>query len=308
MAYLVRGIAAMDTKINYNSTQNYSCWVCGSTRQVLLRQSTLNTPLSSSMFRITDAHYGQTSALYQCKECGVKQCNDLAQVLKFYQELEDKDYEASRTERAKQAQRILQTISTHRSSGKLLDIGAGSGILVEEAQKLGYIAEGVEPSKWLCNQAVERGLPVHHGTFPHVNINPPYEVVTLIDVIEHVSNPVELLKSIHPIMAADGIGVVVTPDVSSLAARIMGYRWWHYRTAHIVYFNRTTLELALTKANFRSLFVVRPNWYFSLPYLIERINCYLPNFLNFPIFKQAERITIPLNLFDSLLIVFTKST
>lgn len=286
--------------------QNHSCWVCGTTRQIIVRKSTRGTPLSSNLFKITDAHYGQTDTIYQCQTCGFRQCHDLGQVLDFYEKLEDKDYEASRAPRIIQAQCILKTLPIHSLSKRLLDIGAGSGILVEEAQKLGYIAEGVEPSEWLCDQAVKRGLQIHLGTLPHVNLSPPYDVVTLIDVIEHVSNPVELLNLTYQVMAENGFGVVVTPDVGSLTARLMGYRWWHYRIAHIGYFNRATLELALTNANFKPLFVVRPKWYFSIAYLIERINTYLPNLFHLPKFKWTENITIPLNLFDSILIVFTK--
>ncbi|NJO16919.1 MAG: class I SAM-dependent methyltransferase [Thioploca sp.] len=296
----------MITENSSNSNQNYLCWVCGSTRQFILRESIRGIPLSSSMFRITDAHYGQTGSIYQCQECGFRQCNGLEQVLNFYEQLEDKDYEASRAERAIQARRILQTVSVYRPSGRLLDIGAGSGILVEEAQKLGYIAQGIEPSKWLCDKAIERELSVHHGTLPHMNINPPYDVITLIDVIEHVSNPMELLRNIHQLMTKESIGIVVTPDVGSLTARLMGYRWWHYRIAHIGYFNQKTLNLALVNANLRLLFVLRPKWYFSMPYLIKRINIYLPRLFHLPVFKWMEHITIPLNLFDSILVVFTK--
>ena len=296
----------MTIKLDTLSTQNYSCWICGTTQQTIVKKSTRGTSLSPHLFKITDSHYGQTDTIYQCQKCGFKQCHDLKQVLDFYEQLEDKDYEESRTPRAIQAQCILKTLPVYQSSKRLLDIGAGSGILVEEAQKLGYLAEGVEPSKWLCDKAVERGLHVHLGTLPHQSLTPPYDIVTLVDVIEHVSNPVELLKLIYPVMSENGLGVVVTPDVSSFTARLMGYRWWHYRIAHIGYFNRTTLELALAKANFKPLLITRPKWYFSLDYLIERMNYYLPNWFHFPKFKWTERITIPLNLFDSLLIIFTK--
>jgi 2-polyprenyl-3-methyl-5-hydroxy-6-metoxy-1,4-benzoquinol methylase len=282
------------------------CWICGSTQQKLIRKSTLDKPLSSNLFKITDAHYGQTGNIYQCVQCGFKQCNDLREVLTFYQSLDDEAYEENRVERAKQARRILQAITLPSPPKRLLDIGAGSGILVEEAQKLGYKAEGIEPSKWLCDKAAERALSVHHGTLPHFDVKPPYDIVSLIDVIEHVPDPVDLLKKINQIMTDDGIGIIVTPDVNALAARLMGYRWWHYRIAHIGFFNRATLELALEKAGFRPLQVSRPWWYFSLSYLLERINVYLPRWFQIPLFRWTESIAIPLNLFDSLLMTFTK--
>ena len=79
--------------------------------------------------------------------------------------------------------------------------------------------------------------------FPTPSSPGPFEVVTLIDVIEHVPDPVDLMRRIKSVMAPDGICVVVTPDVNSVAARLMGWKWWHFRAAHIGYFNKSTLGL-----------------------------------------------------------------
>ena len=46
--------------------------------------------------------------------------------------------------------------------------------------------------------------------------------------------------------------VIVTPDIGSLAARIMGGRWWHYRVAHINFFNRRSLAWLLASTASRS--------------------------------------------------------
>ena len=53
-------------------------------------------------------------------------------------------------------------------------------------------------------------------------------------------------------MAKDGIGMMVTPDINSFFARIMGKKWWHYRVAHIGYFNRKSLNILLDRAGFLS--------------------------------------------------------
>ena len=59
------------------------------------------------------------------------------------------------------------------------------------------------------------------GILPNKEITGPYDVVTLVDVIEHVSDPIELLVQARTVLASDGIGLVITPDVASVAARVM---------------------------------------------------------------------------------------
>lgn len=107
----------------------------------------------------------------------------------------------------------MKIVSRYKKAATLLDVGAGSGILVEEALELGFAAKGIEPSGSLQATAVQRGLPVTHGVLPNSEVAGPFEVVTLIDVIEHVPDPVDLMRRIKSVMAPDGICVVVTPDV-----------------------------------------------------------------------------------------------
>lgn len=283
------------------------CWVCASARLILYKRSDVQTGLSSRSFAITDSDYGRTGELYRCQDCSFIQCTDIRNALSFYEQLEDKEYEDGRTERALQATKLLALVSQAKAHGRLVDIGAGSGILVEQAAALGYKAEGVEPSNWLRGQAIKRGLTVHLGVFPHPNVATDIDLVTLVDVIEHISEPVALLRSIRSYMADDGVGLVVTPDVSSVTARLLGKHWWHFRFAHIGYFDKKTLLLALARAGLEPIRVGRPSWYFAADYLLHRVNQYLPNFLRLPVAKFWGRFIIPLNLRDSLYVVFRKT-
>jgi SAM-dependent methyltransferase len=114
-------------------------------------------------------------------------------------------------------------------------------MLVERALAMGYQAEGIEPSIYLQALAMAREIPVRRGVLPNDGLVGPYDVITLIDVIEHVSDPVALLENARDILAPAGVLVIVTPDVGSIAARVFGSRWWHYRVAHVGYFNRANL-------------------------------------------------------------------
>ncbi len=281
-----------------------SCWVCGAQALVLKRQSTTGV-MRSEDFAISDSHYGRTAAVYQCAGCGFLECPDVPDVVPFYEDLEDPAYVESRPSRVLQSRALLRTIARltgQRLEGlRLLDIGAGSGPLVEAALAMGVRAEGVEPSRWLCEYARRSGLPVHHGVLPHPEAPGPFDVVSLIDVIEHTTSPLDMLGRAVEVLAPGGVVVIVTPDVSSIAASLLGWRWWHYRTAHVGYFNRRTLARLCTRAGLTAGPSVRPGWVLPLSYLVARVGRYLP--FRLPTGALFGSIAVPFNLGDSILLV-----
>jgi len=282
------------------------CHVCGGSNFTLIKPTDATGKLTSENFAITNFDYGKTGELQRCNSCGFIQCTDLKEVVKFYEELEDLEYENTRLERKIQEVRLVQFFSKYKSRGKLLDIGAGSGIMVEAALEKGYDCIGIEPSKWLYRKAQELKLPVIQGLFPHVDARGPFDIITLVDVIEHVTEPAELLTDIHKELDHDGILVLVTPDVNSVAAKLLRYKWWHYRFAHIGYFNKKTLKFLLNKSGFSIIKMTRPSWYFALKYLGKRFFSFLPKFLQFPLPDFLGKIVIPVNLRDSILVICKK--
>jgi SAM-dependent methyltransferase len=280
------------------------CWVCDARALVLKKPSDVSA-MQPEDFAISDARYGRTAAVYQCQDCGFLECADMSDVVSYYEALEDRAYMASRPERLLQARRLLQDVA--RMTGcdlrglRLLDVGAGSGPLVEEALAGGVRAEGVEPSQWLCARATALGLPVHHGVLPHRDVSGPFDVVTLVDVIEHTTDPVSLLRHAAAEVAPGGVVVLVTPDVSSVAARLLGWRWWHFRLAHVGYYSRGTLERLCQRAGLRAASIGRPGWVLPLPYLLERVERYLP--FRLPRVRRLASVAVPFNLRDSILLI-----
>ncbi|MCG3176487.1 MAG: Ubiquinone biosynthesis O-methyltransferase [Candidatus Omnitrophica bacterium] len=279
------------------------CWVCdGSDLRPV--PGTSSGALTPDDVRISDSVYGTTGQLGRCIACGFVQCTDAGDVLARYAGMEDAAYEESRVPRALQMRRLLGGLRELRPDMRLLDVGAASGILVEEALRLGLRADGVEPSVWLSARARERGLPVLTGALPHPALKGPYDIVMLVDIIEHVERPVELLRQARELLTGTGRIVVVTPDRSSWAARLMGRRWWHYRRAHIGYFDLNTLDLAMRRVGMVRKRWSRPSWYFTLGYLLQRAVVYLP-WLRATAARHARQSTIvPLNLRDSILAVY----
>lgn len=287
------------------NTTNFTCWICNSTKLKLFKKSNITSDLTSKNFTITDYIYGFTAEIHKCTDCGFIQCSYMKEVLNYYKDLEDEDYESTRNTRKLQMRKILEKIKKLKSNGYLLDVGAGSGILIEEAIKMGYKAEGIEPSNWLYHKAKEHKLPIILGTINDFKPTIQYDIITLIDVIEHISNPMEVIEKIFKVLKKDGVVITVTPDIGSIAAFLLGRNWWHYRIAHIGYFNKRTLNKAFEASGFKLIKISRPSWYFTGDYLLKRINKYLPSFLQLPIYSFVNNVVIPLNLGDSILGIYT---
>jgi 2-polyprenyl-3-methyl-5-hydroxy-6-metoxy-1,4-benzoquinol methylase len=197
----------------------------------------------------------------------------------------------------------------------LLDIGAGSGLLTAEAGRMGLTAVGVEPSKSLVAAAWQNNhVELLQGTFPHPGLEGrQFDMVYLADVIEHVDDPVGLLADCAKALTPNGVLIVVTPDVSSLAAKLLGQKWWHFRLAHVGYFNARSMSHAASRAGLTIHSKHRARWFFPIRYLAERTARYLPvGWLN----RTAERIAplrriydvvIPVNLRDSFVFVMSRN-
>jgi SAM-dependent methyltransferase len=191
---------------------------------------------------------------------------------------------------------------------------------VMEARHRGLAAVGVEPSRALAERArVAHGVDVVHGAFPHPALaGRQFDVVFLADVLEHVADPVALLVAARDALAPHGLLVVVTPDLGSVAARLLRGRWWHFRLAHVGYFDHHSLVTATSRAGLAWAQAARARWFLPVGYLAERLAAGL---LRLPGHRGARRMrrsrpsstarrvmagvgrqVIPLNLHDSFVV------
>jgi 2-polyprenyl-3-methyl-5-hydroxy-6-metoxy-1,4-benzoquinol methylase len=222
--------------------------------------------------------------------------------------MKDESYIDSEYPRILQAKKIITQLQKWKTGSniRLLDVGAGAGILVKKASNEGFLSEGIEPLKYLTDIAIKKNIKVNYGTLDDYKFDYKFDIVTCVDVIEHVSDPIRLLKGIFANLKENGIALIITPDVNSLMSKIMKWKWWHIRVAHIAYFNKKTLKIALDKTQFKAIYWSRPTWFFSIGYLIDRISVYFPFFEVFKKFKLVNKVIIPLNLRDSYSVIVRK--
>jgi 2-polyprenyl-3-methyl-5-hydroxy-6-metoxy-1,4-benzoquinol methylase len=298
---------------------NEHCWVCQSSNIKLWKTSSLDRPLQPEDLQITDKRYGLTLTLYQCQDCRFLFADQqgVTNLVKLYEQLDDQGYLETSESRNRQMQWLIDTAKQAQPAAKtLLDIGAGLGLLVAEANRQGLTGIGVEPSKSLVEIGRQKlNVTLHQGIFPHPELaNQTFDLITLVDVIEHVPDPVGLLHDISKALAPGGKAIVVTPDVGSKAARWLGKRWWHFRLAHIGYFDDQTLTLAAEKAGLKVDRYIRAKWFFPVDYLADRLSSYLPiswwNKIarNTPGLRWLYQRVVTVNLFDSWVVILQKGS
>jgi 2-polyprenyl-3-methyl-5-hydroxy-6-metoxy-1,4-benzoquinol methylase len=299
--------------------QTRSCWICKSTKTRLWKPRNLDREMVPEDVQITDSRYGVTLTLYRCDDCGFifAEGSEVDSLLALYEQLVDPNYEEGMSNRALQMQWLIDVgLRHHPNARTVLEIGSGIGLLVREAANRGLDVTGVEPSHSLVAAAQRlNGVKLVQGIFPHPSLQDrKFDVIYVVDVIEHVPDPVGLLASCANALAHGGVLIVVTPDIGSAAARILGHKWWHLRLAHVGYFNSRSMARAASAAGLKIKADERALWFFPVQYLAERLAVYLPvkglirATAGLPVFRTLYRQIVPLNLHDSTLFVFTRQT
>lgn len=136
--------------------------------------------------------------------------------------------------------------------GRLLDVGTAAGAFIAAARKQGWDAEGCEPNYWLAAWGARHyGICIRTGDlleldYPHSS----FDVITLWDVIEHMSHPQLVLNRCHALMRPGGVLVVNYPDIGSWIARILGRRWPFLTSVHLSYFDRRTIRRMLENTGY----------------------------------------------------------
>lgn len=182
-----------------------------------------------------------------------------------------KDYYAERDFRSREFAKMIKRIETFKKPGRLLDVGAAAGFLMDSARKSGWETYGVEFSKTASEFARgELKLNVKTGELPECDWPEDYfDVITMIDMIEHTKDPKANLRAAARFLKPGGLLVISTPNIASLGFRIFGKGFVFMRPeVHLWYFDLKTMSRMLASFGIRVLKADYP--YFDTRYFNGR--------------------------------------
>ena len=152
------------------------------------------------------------------------------------------------------ARLTLDILKRHAPPGsKVFELGCGRGHFLAEAQAAGYAVWGADiapdsaqaagalvgPERVRCGAPEELELP-----------EAGYDVCVLLDVIEHLRDPLDALARLRRCLRPGGLLVLVTPSLDSLSARLLGSRWVEFKDEHLFCFTAQAMHTALARSGF----------------------------------------------------------
>lgn len=197
---------------------------------------------------------------------------------------------------------------------RLLDIGCAAGYFMAVMRDLGWKVEGVEPSSTIVQFARARfGLDqIVQGTLEAAPWpTRSFDLVTMWDVVEHVPDPVSLLKKAASLLRDEGHLIIETQNIGSCFARLLGKRWHHFKhLEHIYHFSPASMLRLLDEANLEPV-TVTPRFggkYVSVGFIRERATRVHPvmRYLLSPL-APVDRCSLYVNVWDEMIVVARKA-
>jgi SAM-dependent methyltransferase len=149
--------------------------------------------------------------------------------------------------------KVVRSLARIDRGTRWLDFGCGNGGLVRHVrQQTGCDIVGFEEG-WIREYAVEHGVPILTRSELTCSTG-SFDVITAIEVVEHVVNPIGVLREIRSLLRPSGLFFYTTGNARPFRGRLAN---WGYVVPeiHVAYFEPETLALALRMTGFEPEFM-----------------------------------------------------
>jgi SAM-dependent methyltransferase len=170
---------------------------------------------------------------YQCQTCNLIFLSPIPANLKNYYPPQYYHFPETLEKYIKQVdfQRYkIDLVEQFVTPGELLEIGSGPGDFAIFAKQRGFAVTAIEMDQDFCHflrEIIE--VNVINSDDPLSALKPlgQYSVIALWQVIEHLTNPWDLLDELHHHLQPNGILIVATPNPDSLQFKLFRQYWAH---------------------------------------------------------------------------------
>lgn len=151
--------------------------------------------------------------------------------------------------------KTVLTFSRFRTTeNAICDLGFGAGALLDAAQADGWNCAGSEYSSDAIAIGRSRGWNVHQGDLDSGDLRGPYDVVTIVETLEHVQDPRELLINASERIRSGGLLYGTTPNAGSINALLLKQEWSVITfPEHPVLISKKALKALLIETGFKQI-------------------------------------------------------
>lgn len=187
---------------------------------------------------------GELTALYDCPTYGDDANSDA-------------DY---RPDGHQDAERIVSWCARYARGPRLLDIGAGEGIICQVAAKRGFAVDAIEPSANLRERFVAlNGFQACPSFFDEEfigELHELYDVAVLNQVLEHLHSPDRVVRLLSSTVRRHGIVFVGVPHFGSILSRLQGKSDMYVTPPHhLNFFSKAGLRRLFERHGFEAVYV-----------------------------------------------------
>ena len=157
----------------------------------------------------------------------------------------------------------LQKLKEMRSvqGARILEVGCSTGQFLATLKKQGALVEGIDVhAKAAAYARAWYGLEIKTGRVEEVSSyfpNQYFDCLVMFELIEHVLDPVDVLRQLRPFLAKKGLLLLSTPNFDLFWRQRSGYPDLSSRFEHLHFFREKTLKLLAEKTGFQIHCLIR---------------------------------------------------
>jgi len=191
-------------------------------------------------------------SLFRCRECGARFLGKVAYaseiVHEAYWDMLTRNLPTGFAVQSGSDAISMKLLDKYRKTNRLLEIGCGDAALLNQARADGWRVTGIDISRKAVELARERyGLDIINGQLDEETVawlgERSFDIILMWGVIEHLAEPLRVLRLSRALLRAGGALVLYTPNADSLFHRLA--RLTHCLTGGAVSFFMERVTIAM---------------------------------------------------------------
>jgi len=226
-------------------SEDLSCYLCDSKKNTLRDGRIRDNPKIK---------------VVECEECGLVYLSSQNHIEEGHYEnsgmhdAKHPDIDAWLKEAATDDERRYQFLKEKLINSAILDFGCGAGGFLDRAKESAAKVAGIELETALQPSYNERELSVYPNLQSVIDSGEKYNLISAFHVVEHLPDPISILKALSQILAGGGEIIFEVPSSNDILLTLYNneaFQKFTYWSQHLYLFNTMTIQMLMKKAGLK---------------------------------------------------------